>query len=87
MAGMKKLYRSKKDKMVGGVCGGLADYFDIDPTLVRVAWVLFTLAGGSGILAYIIAWIIIPEEPAQRGWSTGAGTSAPRGRSKRRKRK
>lgn len=56
----KKLYRSQTDKMIAGVCGGIAEYFGIDSTLVRLGWVLFTFAGGSGILAYIIAWIIMP---------------------------
>ena len=57
----KKLYRNTENKMLAGVCSGIADYFDIDPTLVRLAWVLFSLLGGSGLLAYIIAAIIIPE--------------------------
>lgn len=57
----KRLVRSKKDRMLAGVCGGIADYFDIDPTLVRLFWVLFTFFGGSGILAYVICWLIIPE--------------------------
>jgi len=60
----KKLYRSKTDRKIAGVCGGLGQYLDIDPVIVRLAWVIFTLAGGAGLLAYIIAWIIIPEEPA-----------------------
>jgi len=55
----KKLHRSQTDKMIAGVCGGIAEYFGIDSTLVRLGWVLFTFAGGSGILAYIIAWNII----------------------------
>ena len=59
---MKKLYRSKDNRMIFGVCGGLGEYFEIDPTLVRLAWLLFAL-WGAGILAYLIAWIIIPEEP------------------------
>lgn len=59
----KKLYRSVTDKMVGGVCGGLAEYFDIDPVIVRLIFVLAVIFGGSGILAYIILWIIIPEKP------------------------
>jgi len=58
----KKLYKSKTDKKLCGVCGGIAEYFDIDPTLVRLAWVAFTLFGGSGILAYIIAAIVMPVE-------------------------
>src|SRR6056297_3652767 len=57
----KKLYRSRKDQIIGGVCGGIAEYFGIDSTLVRLAFVLFALIEGAGIIAYIIAWIIIPE--------------------------
>lgn len=57
----KKLYRNTENKMLAGVCSGIADYFNIDPTLVRLGWVLFSLLGGSGLLAYIIAAIIIPE--------------------------
>ena len=59
----KKLYRSNKDKMLGGVAGGLADYFAIDPTLVRIIFVVSLFAGGAGVLAYIILWIVVPEEP------------------------
>lgn len=59
----KRLYRSKKDRMICGVCGGIAKYFKIDPTLVRLAFVLIALWAGSGILAYIIAAIIIPDDP------------------------
>ena len=59
----KKLYRSRKNRMICGVCGGIAEYFNIDPTLIRLAWVLFALSAGSGILAYIIAAIVIPDEP------------------------
>lgn len=58
----KRLYRSKKDRMICGVCGGIANYFNIDPTLVRLAFVLIAMGAGSGILAYIIAAIIIPDE-------------------------
>lgn len=57
----KRLVRNVQDKKIAGVCAGLADYFDIDPTLVRALWILFTLLGGSGVLAYIILWIIMPE--------------------------
>lgn len=59
----KKLYRSAKDKMLGGVAGGIAEYFDIDSTLIRVLFILIVFLGGSGILAYIILWIIVPEKP------------------------
>lgn len=59
---MKKLYRSRKEKMICGVCGGIAEYFNIDPTIIRLAWALFGLTG-SGILVYFIAAVIIPDEP------------------------
>ena len=59
----KKLYKSATDKKICGVCAGLAKYFSIDPTLVRLALVAFCILGGSGILAYIICAIVIPEEP------------------------
>lgn len=59
----KRLYKSRTDRKISGVCGGIANYFDIDPTLVRVAWVLFSLAYGSGIIAYIIFALVMPEEP------------------------
>jgi len=60
---MKKLNRSRDERMIAGVCGGIGEYFDIDPTLIRLLAVAFILAGGSGILGYIVGWIIIPEAP------------------------
>jgi phage shock protein PspC (stress-responsive transcriptional regulator) len=61
---MNKLYRSKKNKIIAGICGGIGEYFKVDPTLIRLLWVLISVMGmGSGVVAYIIAWIIIPEEP------------------------
>ena len=60
----KRLYRSRNQRMICGVCGGIAEYFNIDPTIIRLAWVLFSLAGGRGILVYLIAAIIIPEDSA-----------------------
>jgi phage shock protein C len=63
----KRLQRSRTEKMIGGVCGGLADYFSVDPTIVRVLWVLLTLLGGAGILLYVILWVIMPLQlPAPR---------------------
>lgn len=60
----KKLYRSKKNRIIAGVCGGIGEYFNVDPTLIRLLWLLISvMSAGSGIIAYIIAWIIIPEEP------------------------
>ena len=60
----KKLYKSETDKKICGVCGGIAKYFSIDATLVRLALVVFCLLGGSGILAYIIFALVMPEEPS-----------------------
>ena len=59
----KRLYKSNQNKMIDGVCGGIAEYFGVDPTVVRLLWALFSLMGGSGILAYILAAIIIPRNP------------------------
>ncbi|HZW39301.1 MAG: PspC domain-containing protein [Syntrophothermus sp.] len=59
----KKLYRSRNDKMLAGVCGGLAEYFDFDPVIVRLIFVITIFFGGTGILAYIILWIVVPEAP------------------------
>ncbi|MBT4258262.1 PspC domain-containing protein [archaeon] len=58
----KRLYRSTKNRMIGGVCGGIAEYFNIDPTIIRLLTVIIALTYGTGILAYLIAWIIIPEK-------------------------
>ncbi len=58
----KRLYKIDEGKKLDGVCGGLAEYFDIDPSLVRLAWVIFSVCGGGGILAYIIAAIVIPRK-------------------------
>jgi phage shock protein C len=63
---VKRLYRSGKDRIVGGICGGLGEYFAVDPTLIRLLWVFFILAFGSGLLAYIIGWIIIPRNPKHK---------------------
>jgi phage shock protein PspC (stress-responsive transcriptional regulator) len=59
----KKLYRSRNNRMLGGVAAGVADYFAVDPTVVRLLFVIFALAGGPGLLAYLILWVIMPEEP------------------------
>ena len=60
---MKRLYRSNKDRMLGGVCAGLGEHLDVDPTVIRLVWVILTAVSmGTGILVYILAWIIIPEE-------------------------
>jgi phage shock protein PspC (stress-responsive transcriptional regulator) len=59
----RRLYRSRTDRKIGGVCAGIADYFGIDPVIVRVIAVALTFAGGAGLLAYIAAWLLVPEEP------------------------
>lgn len=59
---MKKLYKSN-NKMIDGVCAGVAEYFNIDPTVVRVVWAIFSCMWGSGILAYIIAALVMPKNP------------------------
>ncbi len=59
---MRKLVKSNQNRIICGVCGGIAQYFGIDATIIRLVWVLFSLAGGSGVLAYIIAAVIIPPE-------------------------
>ena len=58
----KKLYRSRDDKLLAGVCGGLADYFNMDSNLIRILWIILILFKGAGVLVYLIAWLIIPEE-------------------------
>lgn len=58
----KRLFRSESNRMLCGVCAGIAEYFNLDPTLIRLAWALFCVLGGSGVLAYILAAIIIPPE-------------------------
>jgi len=63
-APVKRLMRSSRDKKLGGVCAGLADYFDLDPTLVRIVWLLLVLFAGTGLLVYLILWIVLPLAPA-----------------------
>ena len=58
----RRLYRSRTNRSIAGVCGGLGEYFKVDPTLIRILFVLFALAGGPGLLAYIILWLVMPEE-------------------------
>jgi len=59
----KRLYRNTQDKKIGGVCSGLAEYFDIDTLLVRLIFVVLALAGGGGVLIYLVFWIIMPDKP------------------------
>jgi phage shock protein PspC (stress-responsive transcriptional regulator) len=64
VAPSKRLMRSSRDKKLGGVCAGVADYFDLDPTLVRIVWLLAVLCAGTGGLLYIILWIALPLAPS-----------------------
>ena len=58
---MKRLTRSNTDRKLAGVCAGIAEYFDIDPTIVRIGWIVFSLMGGCGLLAYILCALLMPE--------------------------
>jgi phage shock protein PspC (stress-responsive transcriptional regulator) len=62
-----RLYRSESDRIIGGVCGGLAEYFDIDPSIVRLIAIALFLGAGTGLLAYLIAWLVIPRESEVKG--------------------
>jgi phage shock protein C len=63
MAEIRKLYRSRTNRQVAGVCGGLAEHFNTDATLLRVLFVVLAVLGGSGIVIYVAMWIIVPQEP------------------------
>ena len=60
----KRLYRSTTNRKIAGVCGGLGDYFGIDPTILRIIWIALALGAGMGVIAYIIFWIVVPEGTA-----------------------
>ncbi len=63
---IKRLYRSAKDKILGGVCGGIAEYLNADPVLIRLIWAAAILVYGSGLLLYLIAWMIVPRNPKHK---------------------
>jgi phage shock protein C len=73
----KHLYRSLTDRKIAGVAGGLAEYFDTDPLLIRLAFVVLALAGGGGVLIYFILWIVTPEKPFSYGQFTSKAGSQP----------
>lgn len=62
MSDIKRLHTSDTDSMIGGVCGGLAEYFGVDSTLVRILFVIFAFAGGPGVLVYLVLWFVLPDE-------------------------
>ncbi|MHB0884469.1 MAG: PspC domain-containing protein [Bacillota bacterium] len=85
---MRRLYRSRHERVIAGVAGGIAEYFNVDVTLIRLIWVVAIFAGGSGLIAYIVAALIIPEEPygyvpepngrtAENSEAAGSGTPTP----------
>lgn len=63
VVGRKRLVRPRNDRKIAGVCAGFAEYFDLDVTLVRVVWLVVLIMGGVGLVPYLIAWIVMPEEP------------------------
>jgi phage shock protein PspC (stress-responsive transcriptional regulator) len=60
---MQRLYRSRTERKIAGICGGLAIYFDVDLVIIRLLWLLFIFFGGAGIIMYLIGWLVIPLEP------------------------
>lgn len=74
-APQRLLRRSRQDRVLGGVSGGLGHYFGIDPILIRLAWVALVLAAGTGVLLYIICWVVIPEEPEDGQFVARAATA------------
>ena len=73
----KKLMRSRTDHKIAGVCGGFADYLELDVTLVRILWLMVAFVGGWGLIGYLIAWIAMPEEPLSKPASVPAGAPLP----------
>jgi phage shock protein C len=79
MAETRKLYRSRSNRQVAGVCGGLAQYFNLDATLIRILFVVLAVLGGSGLLLYVAMWIIVPNEPSTAAQSSRDGSPHPCG--------
>ncbi|HLF20061.1 MAG TPA: PspC domain-containing protein, partial [Bacteroidota bacterium] len=71
----KRLYRSQTNRVLAGICGGFAEYLNLDPTLIRVLWIFLTIFGGSGIILYIIAYFVIPLNPHQTQAMPSSGGS------------
>jgi len=79
----KPLSLSRTNRKIAGVCGGFAEYLDLDPTLIRILWVMLVIFGGCGLLAYLIAWIIMPEEPLPQASPTSTPAVSPQAASNR----
>ena len=73
----KKLTRSRKDCKIAGVCGGFAEYLEMDVTLMRILWLMLAFFGGWGVIGYFIAWIVMPEEPRPQASPVTAGSAVP----------
>ena len=73
----KRLMRSRTDSKIAGVCGGFANYLDLDVTLVRILWLMVAFVGGWGVIGYIIAWIAMPEEPLAKAAPSASGAAVP----------
>ena len=73
MSVQKRLYKSRDDRVIEGICGGIGEYLDVDPTLVRIVWLLFTFAGGAGLIVYIIASVVVPERPLGEMYCASCG--------------
>jgi phage shock protein C len=67
--------RSSTDKRLGGVCAGVADYFDLDPTIIRVVWLLLVLCGGTGLVFYLVLWLILPLAPTEAVHTSATATT------------
>lgn len=78
----KILYRSKKDRIISGVAGGIGEYFEVDPLIIRIVFILLALSGGSGIAVYIILWILIPQEGENRSKGDDIGENIKQGANK-----
>jgi phage shock protein C len=77
VVGRKRLVRSRSDRKIAGVCAGFAEYFDLDVTLVRVVWLVVLIMGGVGLIPYLIAWIVMPEEPLMLPVASGQQVTNP----------
>jgi phage shock protein C len=76
VAARKRLMRPREGRKIAGVCAGLAEYLDLDPTLIRLVWLIVVIFAGAGIIAYIIGWILMPEEPLRSAVPAGEHQSA-----------
>ena len=79
MSTQKRLYKSPDNRMIEGICGGIGEYLDVDPTFVRIIWLIFTFAGGAGLIAYIIASVVVPERPIEDVYCPSCGAETEQG--------